>query len=438
MRYIIIYIDDNGKVTLNTTALGYGGEHNAKTLSVIFTDYPNSPFNIADYFRVVINGHFSEKIYSEDEVEGSFTYPIPQECVVPPSVNCQIIGYKADDNADEPSVIIKTETFSLTVECSESFKGNIGSTPDIFEKALHDCEDYAKFTSEQVILAEQHATIAIDSAEQSNAHKKTCSELAEQANISAENAAASAEILSRQEKYINIIGNALQKVKSGKVVAINDTSPIEQKLSVKLTTNDGTALDGTTLNVCGKNLIKTDNVSYWSAVGWSTQAKGILLPLKVGVTYTFSYDYNELPTYFSFVTVETNNPSVKLSEKWFTIEKEINRQRIITPEEGYSYYIVSSLSYNAMTNTVLAEWLSKFKYMQLEIGSVATDYEPHIEPQSYQPNEDGTVDNVMSLFPNMTLQTDNSNVQIEAQYSRDINKAFQELTEAIISLGGNI
>ena len=127
-----------------------------------------------------------------------------------------------------------------------------------------------------------------------------------------------------------------------------------------------------------------------------------------------------------------------MSEKWFTIEKEINKQRIITPEEGYSYYIVSSLAYNAMNNTVLAEWLSKFKYMQLEIGSVVTDYEPHIEPQSYQPNEDGTVDNVMSLFPNMTLQTDNSNVQIEAQYSRDINKAFQELTEAIISLGGNI
>ena len=74
MRYIIIYIDDNGKVTLNTTALGYGGEHNAKTLSVIFTDYPNSPFNIADYFRVVINGHFSEKIYSNQQLKSDVPF----------------------------------------------------------------------------------------------------------------------------------------------------------------------------------------------------------------------------------------------------------------------------------------------------------------------------------------------------------------------------
>jgi hypothetical protein len=51
---------------------------------------------------------------------------------------------------------------------------------------------------------------------------------------------------------------------------------------------------------------------------------------------------------------------------------------------------------------------------------------------------DGTVEGVVSIYPNTTLLTDTTGVLVKAEYNRDLNKAFAELQQAIISLGGNI
>ena len=74
---------------------------------------------------------------------------------------------------------------------------------------------------------------------------------------------------------------------------------------------------------------------------------------------------------------------------------------------------------------------------QLEPGAVATGYEP-FKASTYYPNTDGTVDGVTAFETTTTLTTDNSGVVIKAEYNRDINKAFAELQQAIISLGGNV
>ena len=73
---------------------------------------------------------------------------------------------------------------------------------------------------------------------------------------------------------------------------------------------------------------------------------------------------------------------------------------------------------------------------QLELGSTATSYEPY-QGQTYTPAADGTVSNVKSLYPITTLMTDTEGAIIEAEYNRDINKAFAELQQAILSMGGN-
>ncbi len=52
--------------------------------------------------------------------------------------------------------------------------------------------------------------------------------------------------------------------------------------------------------------------------------------------------------------------------------------------------------------------------------------------------KDGTVSVAALLAPNMTLIPDKEGVVIDIIYNRDINKAFEELTQAIISLGGNV
>lgn len=75
---------------------------------------------------------------------------------------------------------------------------------------------------------------------------------------------------------------------------------------------------------------------------------------------------------------------------------------------------------------------------QLELGSTATAYEQPYTVSEYTPAADGTVSGVKSLYPTTTLTTDTSGVVISAEYNRDINKAFAEMQQAILTLGGNI
>ena len=84
----------------------------------------------------------------------------------------------------------------------------------------------------------------------------------------------------------------------------------------------------------------------------------------------------------------------------------------------------------------------KVENFMLAVGTtegVATEYEPYnTNSAEYTPNEDGTVEGVTSISPNMTLVPTTGVMITECEYNRDINKAFAELQQAIISLGGNI
>lgn len=74
-----------------------------------------------------------------------------------------------------------------------------------------------------------------------------------------------------------------------------------------------------------------------------------------------------------------------------------------------------------------------FRDIQLEIDG-ASKYMPYIAPIEYAANQAF----IPSIYPSMTLISDTEGVNIKAEYNRDINKAFKELTNAIMSLGGNV
>lgn len=69
---------------------------------------------------------------------------------------------------------------------------------------------------------------------------------------------------------------------------------------------------------------------------------------------------------------------------------------------------------------------------QAEIGSSATGYKKPIKA-TYTPSSDGTC-YVTSLSPTMTLLTESDGVTIEAEYNRDLNKAFQALLDRVAAL----
>ena len=59
------------------------------------------------------------------------------------------------------------------------------------------------------------------------------------------------------------------------------------------------------------------------------------------------------------------------------------------------------------------------EWCQMELGTVATEYEPYIEPQSATANAVGTVEGLASISPQMTAFTDNVDTLISLKYNAD-------------------
>ena len=76
---------------------------------------------------------------------------------------------------------------------------------------------------------------------------------------------------------------------------------------------------------------------------------------------------------------------------------------------------------------------------QLEVGTVVTEYEMYTEPVAYEHRYDGYVEGLKTLsYPVTNLYTKSARATIEVTYTRDLVKVIEELTQAIISLGGNV
>ena len=106
-------------------------------------------------------------------------------------------------------------------------------------------------------------------------------------------------------------------------------------------------------------------------------------------------------------------------------------RKITIPTDG-----LYNLQFNKITNAEVLD-IETLK-VQVEIGETATQYEPYIEPVIYDVSTDGIVEGVNSIYPSTTLYTDTPGAIIDTEYNRDINKAFAELQNALISLGGNV
>ena len=73
--------------------------------------------------------------------------------------------------------------------------------------------------------------------------------------------------------------------------------------------------------------------------------------------------------------------------------------------------------------------------LQVECNNSATAYEQYTAPVELTPNADGNVTVARENVCTFAVKTPGT---LSAKYNRDINKAFDELKQAIISLGGNV
>ncbi|MBR0443733.1 MAG: hypothetical protein IIX15_05270 [Clostridia bacterium] len=221
--------------------------------------------------------------------------------------------------------------------------------------------------------------------------------------------------------------NALKGSATGSAVRMDDVSPLEHEMVVKVSGVD--EVSAVKVNRYGKNLC--DNVfesgSINSETGGHVISSSVIrsahyLHIKPNTTYTMSKCgidatvryrfYDENKAYIGYKLAPVNVGTLTTT---------------FTSAENAHYVRFDVISKTA--EGVL---------LQLELGTTATAYEPYIEPTEYTPNADGTVDGVTSLYPTTTLMTDTEGAVIDVEYNRDINKAFDELKQAIISLGGNV
>lgn len=257
------------------------------------------------------------------------------------------------------------------------------------------------------------------------------------------------------KKYTdNIFTNALKGHKSGVAISASDVSPVEHELDIKLT---GENVGGTKVIRLGKNfanLAGLPETKKYKAVTDTISGYRIDDDGNIIIT-SCSTEISSLPY------VGTN---IKLSE--LCPEARVGmtmRLRVIDSySEGASkgnvcIYLDKAATVWAFTETAKAITITQnmldsnvvfyasytpnavrtISNFQIELGENATEYEPYIVPSEAVADEDGNVSGLMSLAPNMTLVGENGTV-IDCTYNRDINKAFEEITQAMVSLGANI
>lgn len=78
--------------------------------------------------------------------------------------------------------------------------------------------------------------------------------------------------------------------------------------------------------------------------------------------------------------------------------------------------------------------MSGTMYLQLEIGS-KSDYEPATTPTTYIAHWDGAIGDIEHTYPSLTFVSDS---EVTVEYNRDATAVIEQLTQAIISLGGNV
>ncbi len=242
--------------------------------------------------------------------------------------------------------------------------------------------------------------------------------------------------------------NALRSRASGTIVRMDDVSPLEHSVTVNVSGVDDPAavmvyqhcknlipypyynttktVQGITFTDNGDGTVTANGTATGSAT-FLTINTNDPMPIKAG-TYTLSGCPvgGDNSKKYSFV-VGWRQTSALDGRVTFS---DIGEGAVCTFEEDGYYDTVLVVRAGCTVDNLV------FKPM-LELGTKRTGYEPYVEPVAYPVSEDGICE-VTSISPTMTLTTDTEGVVMDCECNRDINKAFEQLQQAIISMGGNV
>lgn len=206
----------------------------------------------------------------------------------------------------------------------------------------------------------------------------------------------------------NTFSNALKEtVTSTGAVRIDNVSPIQHNIEVNTNVTTG-------FKTYGKNILNYSNNN------WEKPSASLLYYyyFDVPCDVTMSMKSNG-----GSVIVQKSNDNFTTFTNLGTFTLTVNKISI-QKEDGYSY----RLRANNYTILDYAEKETTIEWIQLELGTEATEYEPYKEP----------IKGVNAVCPTTTIVADSLGTEITATYNKDINEVFKELKQAIINLGGTM
>lgn len=255
--------------------------------------------------------------------------------------------------------------------------------------------------------------------------------------------------------------NALVGNKSGELVNISDISPLSYEAQVTVISNDKVTLYKT-----GKNLLP--QLVYKTTAGITTEDA---IFIKAG---TYRLSIKEITNctlwrlMFKIYDLEKNQVTGTATEgivEYFKVNDNVNN-RFYLADGTLSWFSINNNNIlfknncDRLSNIEISLQFLKDCYIslaiiqgylgdatsatqainsQLEVGTVVTEYEGYTEPVAYEHRYDGYVEGLKTLsYPVTNLYTKSARATIEVTYTRDLVKVIEELTQAIISLGGNV
>lgn len=248
-----------------------------------------------------------------------------------------------------------------------------------------------------------------------------------------------------KETDVDTKSNEIINTASGKMVAFHDSDDAHFK---DIEISDGANTD-VTVNVYGKNLANADDFLNLTPQVFEKQSDGtykgltnIRTSAKIAVnlpsgTYTYKAKI-KAPTGSNYRVAYWTEDGVSNSPASIAYDGENFKDSVFT---FTTQKPIIALGFNYGTSGVI-----DFKEMQLEVGSSATEYEEY-KSQSVNltlPLTDTQKDKFKALvtYKGTTTVSNDKNIDMSVSYKADtklyIDNKFNELQNAIISLGGNV
>ena len=253
-----------------------------------------------------------------------------------------------------------------------------------------------------------------------------------------------------------IYANALKGFASGTEIHIDDVSPVVH--NVKITTN------ATSVNVKGANLFdvySSNNISSNGTCGVEVIGNGNIktVIIKKGspqyATSTIAIPLSKAGTLYFKTKIKCSNAELTKPEFHIRLRNSSSGANttkktltdISTEWNEFTYNIsVSSSELEKYDEIMLLIYVKNSsvdvynvgEYVELKdimLSVTDTEYVPYSN-NTYEV-VDGAV-GIKSLYPTMYISSDVTDAVINVEYNKDINKAFEQMQQAIISLGGII